>query len=42
MGKFWKYTLASFTGSLLFFLLLGFWVTLGALGLAGLLTTGLL
>jgi protease-4 len=42
MGKFWKYTLASFTGSLLFFLLLGFWVTLGALGLAGLLTTVLL
>ncbi|MEB3252569.1 MAG: signal peptide peptidase SppA [Cyanobacteriota bacterium] len=42
MGKFWKYTLASFTGSLLFFLLLGFWLTLGALGLAGLFTAGLL
>jgi protease-4 len=42
MGKFWKYTLASFTGSLLFFLLLGFWLTVGALGLAGVLTAGLL
>ena len=42
MGKFWKYTLASFTGSLLFFLLLGFWLTVGALGLAGLFTAGLL
>ncbi len=42
MGKFWKYTLASFTGSLLFFLLLGFWLTVGALGLAGVLMAGLL
>ncbi len=41
MRQFLKYTLASLTGSLLFFLLLGFLVAIGAVGLAGVLATNL-
>lgn len=41
MRQFLKYTLASLTGSILFFLLLGFLLTIGAIGLAGLLVAGL-
>jgi protease-4 len=37
MRQFIKYTLASLTGSLLFFLLLGFLLTMGAIGLVGVL-----
>lgn len=41
MRQFLKYTLASLTGSILFCLLLGFLLTLGAVGLAGLIVAGL-
>ncbi len=41
MRQFLKYTLASLTGSILFFLLLGFLLTLGAVGLVGVLVAGL-
>ncbi len=41
MRQFLKYTLASLTGSILFFLLMGFLLTLGALGLAGALVASL-
>lgn len=41
MGQFFKYTLASFVGSCLLLLLLGVFLAIGALGLAGLLLTGL-
>jgi protease IV len=41
MRQFLKYTLASLTGSILFFLLLGFLTTLGAVGLAGILVANL-
>ncbi len=41
MRQFLKYTLASLTGSLLFCLLLGFLLTLGAVGLVGALIAGL-
>lgn len=41
MRQFLKYTLASLTGSILFFLLLGFLLALGAVGLAGVLMAGL-
>ncbi|MGG6238786.1 signal peptide peptidase SppA [Nodosilinea sp. AN01ver1] len=41
MRQFLKYTLASLTGSVLFFLLLGFLLALGAVGLAGVLMAGL-
>ncbi len=41
MRQFLKYTLASLTGSILFFLLLGFLLTLGAVGLVGALIAGL-
>lgn len=41
MRQFLKYTLASLTGSILFFLLLGSLLTIGAIGLAGLLVAGL-
>lgn len=37
MGQFWKYTLASFTGSLLFFVLLVILTAMGAVGLVGVL-----
>ncbi|PSN18192.1 signal peptide peptidase SppA [filamentous cyanobacterium CCP5] len=37
MGQFWKYTLASLTGSLLFFLLLVVLMAMGAVGLVGVL-----
>ncbi|WP_035984268.1 signal peptide peptidase SppA [Leptolyngbya sp. KIOST-1] len=40
MRQFLKYTLASLTGSILFFLLLGFLVALGAMGLVGVLMAG--
>ncbi|MGF1517468.1 MAG: signal peptide peptidase SppA [Nodosilinea sp.] len=40
MRQFLKYTLASLTGSILFFLLLGFLLTLGAMGLVGVLIAG--
>jgi protease-4 len=40
MRQFIKYTLASLTGSILFFLLLGFLLTLGAVGLVGVLLAG--
>lgn len=41
MRQFLKYTLASLTGSILFCLLLGFLLTLGAVGLVGLIVAGL-
>ncbi|MBD2231441.1 signal peptide peptidase SppA [Phormidium tenue] len=41
MRQFLKYTLASLTGSILFCLLLGFLLTLGAVGLVGVLVAGL-
>lgn len=41
MRQFLKYTLASFVGSLLLFLLLGCFLAIGAVGLAGLLITSL-
>ncbi|NJL49244.1 MAG: signal peptide peptidase SppA [Leptolyngbyaceae cyanobacterium SM2_5_2] len=41
MRQFLKYTLASLTGSILFFLLLGFLVAVGAVGLAGVLVANL-
>lgn len=41
MRQFLKYTLASLTGSILFFLLLGFLLTIGAVGLVGALVAGL-
>ncbi|MBE9112578.1 signal peptide peptidase SppA [Nodosilinea sp. LEGE 07298] len=41
MRQFLKYTLASLTGSVLFFLLLGFLLALGAVGLVGVLMAGL-
>lgn len=41
MRQFIKYTLASLTGSLLFFLLLGFLLTIGAIGLVGVLLASL-
>jgi protease-4 len=41
MRQFLKYTLASLTGSILFFLLLGFLVAIGAVGLAGILVGNL-
>lgn len=41
MRQFLKYTLASLTGSILFCLLLGFLLTLGAVGLVGALIAGL-
>jgi protease-4 len=41
MRQFLKYTLASLTGSILFFLLMGFLLTLGAVGLAGALVASL-
>ena len=41
MRQFLKYTLASLTGSILFCLLLGFLITLGAVGLVGALIAGL-
>jgi protease-4 len=41
MRQFLKYTLASLTGSILFFLLLGFLVAIGAVGLAGVLVGNL-
>ncbi|TVQ05918.1 MAG: signal peptide peptidase SppA [Leptolyngbya sp. DLM2.Bin27] len=40
MRQFLKYTLASLTGSILFFLLMGFLLTLGAMGLVGVLIAG--
>ncbi|MGB3202568.1 MAG: signal peptide peptidase SppA [Nodosilinea sp.] len=40
MRQFLKYTLASLTGSILFFLLLGFLLALGAVGLVGVLLAG--
>ena len=41
MRQFLKYTLASLTGSILFFLLMGFLLTVGAVGLAGLVMANL-
>jgi len=41
MRQFLKYTLASLTGSILFFLLAGFLITLGAMGLMGVLIASL-
>ncbi|MBD1872835.1 signal peptide peptidase SppA [Nodosilinea sp. FACHB-131] len=41
MRQFLKYTLASLTGSILFCLLLGFLLTLGAVGLVGVIVAGL-
>ncbi|WOD40660.1 signal peptide peptidase SppA [Nodosilinea sp. E11] len=41
MRQFLKYTLASLTGSILFFLLVGFLLALGAVGLVGVLMAGL-
>ena len=41
MRQFLKYTLASFTGSILFFLLMGLLLALGAVGLAGALVVSL-
>ncbi|MFQ4138480.1 signal peptide peptidase SppA [Nodosilinea sp. PGN35] len=41
MRQFLKYTLASLTGSILFFLLLGFLLALGAMGLVGVIVAGL-
>jgi protease-4 len=41
MRQFLKYTLASLTGSILFFLLLGFLFTLGAVGLVGVIVASL-
>ncbi|MGF1569532.1 MAG: signal peptide peptidase SppA [Nodosilinea sp.] len=41
MRSFLKYTLASLTGSILFFLLLGFLLTVGAIGLAGVLVANM-
>lgn len=41
MRPFWKYTLASLTGSVLFFLLMGFLLTIGAVGLAGVMVANL-
>lgn len=41
MRQFLKYTLASLTGSILFFLLMGFLLALGAVGLAGALVVSL-
>jgi protease IV len=40
MRQFLKYTLASLTGSILFFLLAGFLLSLGAVGLVGILVAG--
>ena len=41
MGQFWKYTLASLTGSLLFFVLLVICTAMGAVGLLGVLLASL-